>query len=258
MVASATEDALRAISQLIVDNRSFQSIDKSETWAVQLDAWADELAAQQKAASSAAQAAGEQIPANHKDLEVLLGLERARQQEEIIRERTRKTNETREADPRYTSNARKLSHRQGDLAQDLLRLERLASNDKLGQLVEKISGEMLNVKTMLRKPQTDSETVSVQTEIIELLGTAMASAAQSAGAAASASMMQMLGITAAGGGSNKGGEGNITGDVASEGTRGRARDGRDVERSGGQINANVPREFKDAMEGYLNAVDNLP
>lgn len=258
MLQDAATDGLTDVARMIASNKSFKSIDGAEKWAGRLNEWADILqkASDEAAAQSAQQ--NENTPIAEQDMEILLALERARQQEESIREQTRAVDESRDDNRQYRSDARRLARRQGDVAKEMLRLERLASNDNLGRLLEKVSGEMMNTEVMLRRPQTDQETISIETEIIELLGACQKACQSSAQAASREAMMKMLGIGTGGGGFNQG-EGSPTpGLVVSDGRGGRSGAGRDVEKAGGRVKMNIPVEFKDALEGYLNAVDSTP
>lgn len=255
MVARATTDRLSEIATYIAENRVFKGMDRSSYWATKLDDWADLLREAQDDASAAAAAAGEQGQILARDLELILKLIRAREREEVIREETRKLDITRNAD--FKSNARRLSKKQKVLAREMLVVERLASTEDLRRLIDKVSGEMLNVDVYLRRPQTDSETIAIETEIIELLAAALQSVQQSAQQSSGmmAGLMQMMGVSGGGftGGQNGlGGSGTAGG--AAAGTPG---DGRGVDKSSGIVPGEIPVEFRDALKGYLDAIQNL-
>ena len=104
------------------------------------------------------------------NFELLIGLLRARQTEEGIREQTRMLEETRVDNRFYPKDAKKLGARQYDLSNDMGRLERMADHPKLKELINKTGGEMMNAGMRLRKPKTDAEAGTIETEIIELSG----------------------------------------------------------------------------------------
>ena len=135
-------------------------------------------------------------------------------------------------------------------------LEQKASNTKLRLFVEKIGGEMMNARVYLMRPQTDSATVAIETEIIELLSASI-QAAGGGGGGMAAMLMQAMGMGGAGGGSNAGG----TTDVAATDPSGAADDGtndqRDVEKTGGRPRE-LPAEFRDVLEAYFRAVEETP
>jgi hypothetical protein len=255
MVERATTEHLANISNFIGQNRVFKGMDRATYWSTQLDGWADLLKDAQEDASQAAAAGGEQGQILARDLELILQLIRAREQEEVIREETRKLDVVRS--PHFSSNARMLSRKQKTLAREMLILERLASTEDLRRLIDKVSGEMLNVEVYLRRPQTDSGTIAIETEIIELLAAALESAQQSAQQSAGmmAGLMQMLGIS---GGGFTGGQNGLNGRGAGAGASvGTTGDTHGVEKSSGIVPGAIPVEFRDAVKGYLDAIQNL-
>lgn len=258
MVAKAVQNNLQAIARMIEDNLALKGISNAEKWATELDAWAAQLDRQSQQDDSGDSNANSGKSLEQRDMQIILALERARQHEESIREQTRKLDETRDASRRYRSDANKLGKRQGELALDMSALERLASNNDLSRLIEKAGGEMMNSDVMLRKPQTDAETIAVQTEIIELLSASLSSARKSAPKSGSMQgMAGMLGMSLQGGGNPMQNASNAAGSVAPDGTQGRGQDDRQIDKSGGRAMSGVAPEFKDAMEGFFNAIDTL-
>jgi ATP-dependent RNA helicase RhlE len=139
---------------------------------------------------------------------------------------------------------------------------------QLSRLWEAIDVAMADAIVTLRKPDTGADAIAAQTEVIELLGQALDQAGQSGGGGgggggqmAMQQMMQMLG-RGMGSGAGAGGGGNPQGggtDQASGRGTGRG-DGntageRRVDQAGGRDMASVPVEFREALEGYYNAVD---
>jgi hypothetical protein len=254
MLAEAVTEQVGKLAELVEANLIFRGADAADGLAARFDTWAELLAEdRQQAQASAGQ--GEGIPINPEDLAILMRLERARRAEESLRAGTRAAHERR-AGPRYAQSSADLARRQYDLARELQPLERTASNDKLAFLLEKIVGEMQNVTVLLRLPRTDADTIAIQTEIIELLSSAMSESMQQGAAGASAAaMLQAMGLMPsamgfAGGegalppGEAPGGRADGTGDAA-----------RRVERATGRGTTAVPTEYRRAVQEYRHALE---
>lgn len=194
-------------------------------------------------------------------METLISLMRARKQEESLRQQTRLLNEGREKNRRYRYDARKLARKQDEIAAKTRPLERRVKNPKLRQLIEKLGGEMMNASMLLQRPQTDTETVAIETEIIELLSNSIDSASGSQSSAAAKKMMAQMGEgepKPGPGGGSKPGPGGGSGGGRSEGEGGPQTTvdnaGRNVERSTG-LTHETPQEFKDVLEAYFRALE---
>ncbi len=131
------------------------------------------------------------------DMEVMLALMRARQKEEYIRRQTRLLDQGQSDRAQYKEDARKLSDAQNQLARDIRPLERKVSQMKQKRFIEKIGGEMMNAAVYLKRPQTDYETIAIETEIIELLSQSIKSAGECAGSAGKMMMQAMMGMVEA-------------------------------------------------------------
>ncbi|MDP6522677.1 MAG: hypothetical protein QGH15_00525 [Kiritimatiellia bacterium] len=254
------KDAVRKmgdIAGLISKNVGVKAIDQTQQWRDQLNAWADLL---QEQSSSSGQGGEGGDGLSQADIEVLIALLRARQREETIRNHTRLLDQDKDTNRRYSADSRKLADKQGLVARDIRPLERKARNKKLRLLVEKVGGEMMNAAMYLRKPRTGSETIAIETEIIELLSACISSCEGQCGGLAqmlmqAMGMQQSMGSGAGGGGGSMAGGTTLdpnkrsTGDMAGEG-----REDREVEKGGGMDTSLLPEEFRDAMEAYFNAL----
>jgi hypothetical protein len=136
---------------------------------------------------------------------------------------------------------------------------------QLRSLIEKVEGEMLNAAVYLRRPQTDAETVAIETEIIELLSNCVAAACGSSGGAAA--MMESLGIRTgkgrkpgsgtgrSGGGSTAGGTTDAANTATGGGPAGATPDPRSVDKAGGAVGEDLPEEFRDFLEAYFRGLE---
>jgi len=240
---------LASLSREISQNRCGRSIGEVEASAARLDAWADFLAPR---ADCAGKAGCRGLSAM--DMETLLALMRIRRREEMLRESTRALEESRPRNAGYGEDADELARRQSGIASDTRDLGASVGNPTLRQLLGIVLADMAEAETMLCRPQTDAETVAVETEIIELLSQCMSSCAGSA----CMSLAQMAGMSGgpSGGGSLAGGAAGET-EAARGAASGAADDPRAVEGTGGNRPEAVPREFREVLEAYRAARENL-
>jgi hypothetical protein len=208
---------------------------------------------------------------------LVLRLARIRQQEEDLREQTRAVEERRENDPKYAERVKTLADSQDQLLTEFDNIPEQAAvpvqaQMQLSRLWEAIDVAMADAIVTLRKPDTGADAIAAQTEVIELLGQALDQASQSGGGGggggggqqqmAMQQMMRMLGRgmgmgagAGAGGGNPQGGG---TDQASGRGTGrgdGNSATGREIDKAGGRDMASLPVEFREALEGYYNAVD---
>jgi hypothetical protein len=160
----------------------------------------------------------------------------------------------------YSDDAVALSLRQSLLADEAGDL------DKEGQsrFLYDVREAMDDADKLLRKPQTDQPTVSAETyainlleaEIMEMVQQPNQSQSQSA---AMAMMMQMMGMQAnpKGGGNFAGGQpGDGNPDIGGD-PRGAAGNPRGADRTAGREAQSVPTEFRDALQNYYKALEQI-
>ncbi len=246
---------LDALQKLIADNVSIQAISEVRIWQAQLRAWADTL---EPACSANLQCGGG--PATElsaEDMETLISLMRTRKQEEMLRKATRLLEEERDTNRRYKSDARKLARKQDELAANTRPLERRVKNEDLRQMIEKIGGEMMNASMFLRRPQTDSATIAIETEIIELLSNSIDEAGGSANSQAEQLLSQAPEASQSGakgdGEAGSSGGGQASGPAAAYGGEGQ----RQVDRASGLMHE-PPPEFKQMLEAYFRTLETSP
>ncbi len=249
MAAKETPEEMQAMRDRIVQNLGVSVIEGSGKWSAQFKEWAEMLS---KNSDQEGQD-GEPQELSAEDLEVLIELLRLRQGEEQLREQTRVLEERKDGNLNYSSDARKLARKQKELDSATLDLQRKVKNKKLKQLLEKIDGEMLNAEVHLKRPQTDADTVAIQTEIIELLsmGVNQSSGGQMGGM--SMMLMQMMGM-GQGGGSYAGGTTDQD-NLAFKGEDSEQEfESRTVDTAGGAVEE-WSEEFKDALDAYYRALE---
>ena len=207
-------------------------------------------------------------------LEIIIALLRARYTEENIREQTRLLEEKmllsraedKAADKarywmeKYPADAVNLAESQDDLGVDMQRIENKCRNNpklaKATELVSKVGGLMLNAAVRLRKPKTDQKTIAIETEIIELISEAIKeSQSQCKNPGAMAGMMQSMGMTP----SPNGNPGLMPSDMNAADAEGKGdgnKDNRDdVSKAGGISASDLPAEFRDLLETYIESIE---
>ncbi|MFC1497646.1 hypothetical protein ACFLS1_04110 [Verrucomicrobiota bacterium] len=261
MLKMEVVDRLGALVGLIEKNIGVKAIEEAGLWKDQLTEWAKMLKDEAESNSDGScNGSPEEI-----EIEILIALLRARQREESLREQTRLLEKTKDTNRKYDSDARKLSVIQSELAQDIRPLERKTRNKKLRLFIEKIGGEMMNARIFLQRPQTDSETIAIETEIIELLSGSINSCSGQGNGMMMQMLMAAMGMqqgmgsgAGAGGGSNAGGTTDKPNINSTGSENGAPPDGRGVEKSGGLDLTKLPEEFREILEAYFNALEENP
>ena len=159
----------------------------------------------------------------------------------------------------YDQDTEKLGKVQRAAASNLAQHEATAKkySPKLYNLLVKVGGEMKNVESRLYRPDTGQETINTETEIIELIAEAMKECSKCS-KACKAAMGGMPGLP----GQNPGPNGNPTlqpSDMPSEEVPGEGEGAEDAERgvanTAGLSAEELPKEFRDVLEGYLNELE---
>ena len=198
-------EELRSLTTMIAKNKSFASIEQTVRWQKQFKDWAARL--EEAAQEGQSGESGEQEQAEV-DMEVLIGLLRARQEEERIRKQTRLQDEKKLTDFNYSRSVRRLAKDQLNLAADVRELESRILDPRALRFVEKIDGEMMNAGVRLRTPDTGKNTIAIQTEIIELLSQSIQQTASSGSAAQQQMMQQLIAMMSGQSGNSPGPQGN--------------------------------------------------
>ncbi len=258
MVERRTVSRLTAVGADIRANLTFHAIQEATQWEKQLAAWADALDAARRSAGSGD--SGKPPSGQPEEEELVMALMRARQTEEAIREQTRLLEESRVERPTYGADAVRLSEKQKALADEIRPWERRVSDVEVRRFLEKIHGEMMNAEMFLRKPQTDGETVAIETEIIELLSGSVSRMAGQGGQGRSAlgNLLARLSSGGSGSGSTAGGNTDRLNERSTGDATGHPESPRRVPRISGADPSSWPEEFREALEGYFRRVEVMP
>ncbi len=249
-------DAMTQVAGGLRANRIGEVLTEAGRIEQQLTAWADRLdAAQQQGGGGGGGGGGDNQ--RQVDVETLLALMRLRVQEEALREHTRQLDRGRDANPAYEADSRRLGDKQGELAQVTRPLERRARDAEVRRFIEKIGGEMQNTSMFLRRPQTDQETIAVQTEIIELIARAINSTSKQQSQSLAQSLQQQMGLSRSGGGSNQGGTTDRANAAAGGQPGGAGGEAHEVQKTGG-ADPGLPEEYREALEAYFHQVEEKP
>ncbi len=252
---------INEVGGLVAGNIAGKSITACRELEQKLTAWADRLKPAEEGGGGGGGGGGQQPQV---DPEVLFGLMRARVRQESLRESTREVHEVREGNERYREDAGRLADRQDEIEGDLRKLNDRVKQENIRRFMEGIEQEMVVSQATLRGPQTDAEAVAIQTGVIEAIAEALeaGSQGQQSGQESSpeamealARMMQMM-QGQQGGGSLAGGTTSRQNASQTGPGQGSPGDERAAGRGAGLDPARLPEEFRDAMQGYFNAIDN--
>jgi len=256
MTAPDVVEQMRALEGDIEKNLGGVAIGKAHSLQTQLAQWADKLEqAAEGGSSGGGGGGGPQV-----EKEVILGLMRARIREESLREQTRAVEETKSEKLVHTLAAGSLASVQQQIADDTRALKEKTKLPEVAKAVEQLSGAMDETGLLLRKPQTDAGTIASQTVVIEAIAKMMeADKSSSAGAPPmdAAAIAALLQAGQKPGGHTAGGQpGRDTERVGGPGA-GQAGDPRHVRQSGGVDAASLPVEYRDVLQDYFRAADDV-
>jgi hypothetical protein len=277
MEEQKTDEELYHIRELIQANIGMQASTRLAEWSRQFQSWADRLAPPPSDGSSGGGEGGGE--GEHPLIKQLMALIRLREQENNVRARTRLL-ENRKADhSAYHTAAQKLFELQSEMTQALRQVEDDNSELMLVQLLSDSHDAMVASRDLLEKPQTDNTTIEAQTRAIVHLSDAINlineqrqqgeqnSPSESAMNAEMAFLMQLMSSSEPGfgmaagdtpGGSTAGGSTEqpsipIPGDI-----RGARPGSRSVEKgTGGGDSHSYPSEFREALENYFQALEQI-
>ncbi len=254
MAAPDVVEQMRALGNDIAKNVGGVAIGKSQGVQKRLKEWADKLeeAANSGGGGGEGGGGGPQV-----EKEVILGLMRARIREESLREQTRAVEQIKQEQTAHTVAAGSLASVQQQISEDTKALKEKTQIGQVAQAIEQLGNEMDNAGLMLRKPQTDGETIAVETGIIEAIAAMMQANKSSSQAqgdmAALQAMMQQMGQKP--GGNTSGGDPDHDTQKFGGPGAGHGDAARRVRQSGGADAASLPLEYRDLMQDYFRAAD---
>ncbi len=256
MTQANLETELDRLAADLTDNRGGQASAAAGAWAARFDAWAQQLQDALSAGSGGGGGGGGGQP-KKVDLELLMALMRARQQEEGFREQTRHLEEGRGGNPEYAPQTQRLGRAQGRLSDDVLALlERVQADPQAQQSINRIADLMDESAFEIKRPATGPATIAIQTEIVELLSQTM----QQCGAQQAAGMMKGMQLGqkpgATPGGSTAGGDTDKTG--SGSGAAGGAAGEGGSPTKGSGLASEWPEEYRDALRAYYEALEANP
>jgi hypothetical protein len=260
MEAARPEETIGKLSETIRQNQANEAIPQTEAWSQRFKQWGQKLEAEgEKLPSGGGNSSGELSPEEMQQLmkmiENFLKLARLRQEEEGLRERTRLTEQHKADNPNYRQDSENLAQQQQRLSEEIQKLLQDPIMAPAGRKLKEIDQAMGDAEKLLKKPQTDQATVSAETAVIELLTNLMNSMQQNGSMAGMRILIPIAGMGGSGGGSTSGGDTDRT-NLRPEGNPdGKTPEERRMERMSGRQGMVLPMEFRDALEGYFNAVD---
>jgi hypothetical protein len=277
-------DQIAQLSDLIKDNISSQAMVQSKDLSDKFGKWADKLDKKDKedgGGQGGSGAGGGEKKMSEEELEKMLALLRLREQQETLREQTRLINQFHKGKEEYSQDTQKLAGKQDGMSRDLRKLKRDRMFEKAKERMEQAGEAMEDANSDLQRPRTDEKTQSAQSDAMNLLDEAIQNMMPSQGKGQKQQqqqqgMMAFMQMMAMGQGKPEMGEqqqqegkqnagntqsntGNtdksnnqMSGDV-----QGAAGANRKVEKAGGGTSRAMPAEYREALQGYFNAIEKV-
>ena len=241
---------LNDLSDRVRNNFSGESIARAEYWGDTLDRWAEEMVSASKCGQCKG-CKGDSLPPS-----IVLEVMRILEAEMDLREETRSLEQVREEIEAVTyqdkaeaqsETQRKIYNRLVNVVADIKALP--LGEQKFGKeirLLTEAGGAASDATDILGQPDTGSEAIAAETEVIELLLQARRANPKSGG----------------GGGSTPGGGGEGSTDQVALELYGPGSDpnaqieAREVRQATGTNNDQTPAEFRDGIDAFFNALEN--
>jgi hypothetical protein len=245
---------LNELAGFVRGNLGLKSVGRAKRWGEQLDAWATMI---QSECNSSGQGGGEMDPDL---LELIVAMVRAAQAQDNVREQTLLLDGRKEANLQHADDSKKLATQQDELRDSIGQLREKTKFDDVKPLLENVETLMDEVANQLRQPKTDTEVVTTQGVVIELLVPPDKKGGKSQSMAKMQQMLQQMMAQATkartGGGNNSKSSSSFSGELA-DGAVGKGKpNGRQVEKAGGASNAGEwPEEFRDQLQAYFQQIE---
>ena len=247
---------LNELAGFVRANLGLKSVGRAKQWGAQLEEWARMLQKEKPPGEGSGQP-GEEDP---ELMELVVAMVRAAQAEDNIREQTELLEGRKDANPKHPDDAKKLAGQQSDLSDVVGVLREKTKFGEVKPLLEKVEFLMDETAGNLRQPKTDSEVVSLEGTIIELLVPPDSKSSDSQSQSKMQQMMQkmMAQVTKAKnpGGNNSKAASPFAGS-GTDGAAGRGKgDARQVEKGTGATDAGQwPEEFRDQLQSYFQQLE---
>jgi len=259
------DDALRLLKENLEINHTGASMVDSAKLAGNFNKWADMIGKSGKKQSGQSRGKGGKGGGEGKiDMEFLLAMLRMIQGEQNIRDKTRTLEQKINDKKFYKDKTGRVADQQNDLYRLLKSAQAKTKCPKVKQLLNDAGKAMKDAEEMLKKPQTDLETISAETEVIERLSGAFQKSCQNSKSQQGAQMMamlkQMMMQQGGGKGGSKPGRGNggFSNDPNKRftGNDFKKQDPeRSVDQTGGNTVVKLPEEYKSAIEAFYRKIE---
>jgi hypothetical protein len=278
MAEARTPDEMDRLRTLIEGNISMQAMDTLAVWAGRFDAWADLLEPRKLDAGGQSGQGPQGEPSEEQDnsLQQLMALLRVREGQVNLRERTSMLDKNRPADvTAYKESATKLRDGEDKLLDSVEAVQKENDDNELEPALRESARSMQAVEALLARPETGKPAAIAHERALEKLADAInilnekakksndSSPGQKSQGDEMAFLMQMMqqqnpkpGMQ---GGMKPGMNMNGgTTDMAANPINGNAvgkADAARTSRKAGGTTANLPAEFRDALENYYKALE---
>jgi len=254
MTEARTSERMAEVGSVLRANRHQAAAEGLNAWKTQFEAWAAKL---EDKGGAGGEGGGEGGSGEQMDMATFLELARLRRREEAVREQTRTLDRGRNENASYRDDTGRLAGKQEELAGDTRQLGERVKAAKMKPFIEAVGALMEEATGELRKPQTGSDTIAIQTQIIEALAGLMSQGASQSGSMAAMGQMLGMGMSAgpSGGGSMAGGEANGANTPINGAAAGSASDPRGVSKSTSADSGRWPEEYRGALQTYFKGLE---
>jgi len=173
MEKAKLNEKLKTLGKDISNNQLATVITKSKTWADNFNKWA-KILEDSGGGGGGGKGGGNKPPPSEEEIAVLLKLLEFIQQEHDLRIKTKYLEENKNSKKiDYNKEVEILAEVQGDMARESLKqiinINDIAKLKKLKQALESVNMMMGEATDLLEKPQTDAQTVAIESAIIEYI-----------------------------------------------------------------------------------------
>ncbi|MBP7949272.1 MAG: hypothetical protein KA004_06410 [Verrucomicrobiales bacterium] len=246
--------ALGELASFVRDNLGLKSVGQAKLWGKQLEDWAAMLQDESQGGGSGG---GGEIPPEV--MKLMIGMVRAAQAQDTIREQTESLENRQWTSRRYGEDVSKVADLQAELAGTINKLKTETPVEEAKPLLGEVEKLMKGVSMELRSPKTDKDTVATQGAIIELLvppDKKSSSSSSQMMAKMQQQMQQMMAKASKPGRNNGKYASNLSGETAQGPAVKDKANARSVDKSGGAASAGEwPEEFKDQLQAYFQNLE---
>jgi hypothetical protein len=252
MAEKGAPGALQKLGELVATNQSGSAMQKAEEWGETFAEWAKKLgqAADEMSSGGGGGGGGSMSP---EMMELMMKMAKLRQQQQMLKSETQATDEQVKDPSERQERSQSLAERQSQLEKEMKELAQKIPS-QLQEMGGQIEEAMRDAAAGLAANDLSEETAGAQAAAIELLSQMMMSPQMGGGGGMMAMMGGGGGSGASAGGNPSQSESGLPGEGGGGVAEGVPTGARSGDRASGGGGREWPAEYRDALEGYFQAV----